>query len=119
MTADTVTASPTTKKRGACNRTISGCFVRVLVVAMPNWFASVAARAVAFQLVSESGYLILTTTMPSFPVMTSGCHRMVERKSERTCTGDCGSPGGEAGGVSAKAAFASKSLGALAGAAAD
>jgi hypothetical protein len=36
ITADTVTWSPTTKKRGACKRTISGCLVLVDDVPMPN-----------------------------------------------------------------------------------
>src|SRR5256885_2129799 len=51
---------------------------------MPNWLPVEAARAVAFQAVTESGYLIVTRAVPSASVLTSGCQKIVERKSERT-----------------------------------
>src|SRR5690242_9697029 len=63
---------------------------------MPNWFVVLAARAVAVQVVSESGYLTFTLAAPFASVFTSGSQRIVERKSLRTCT--AGSwPGGGAG----------------------
>ena len=86
MTAEIVTVSPTTKNLGASSRTMSGCLVRVVVSAMPNWFACETARAVAFQLVSESGYFTLTVAVPFLSVRTFGCQKTVERKSLRTTT---------------------------------
>src|SRR6266567_5745910 len=69
---------------------MSGFFVRVSEDAMPNLSPAVTTRAVAVQLVSESGYLTLTEAMPLLSVMTSGCQKTVERKSLRTCTaGSC------------------------------
>ena len=56
MTLEITATSPTTKKRGACNRTISGERVWVLVVAQPTWVSGPTARTVARQRVSESGY---------------------------------------------------------------
>src|SRR6185369_4300006 len=57
---------------------------------MPNWFPVVATRAVADQVVNESGYLTFTLAVPSASVFTSGNQRIVERKSLRTCTaGSC------------------------------
>ena len=81
ITADTVTSSPTTKNRGACNRTISGCLVLVDELPMPNWLPAVATRAVAVHVVNESGYFTFTVAVPSASVFTSGNHRIVERKS--------------------------------------
>src|SRR5581483_4842465 len=75
---------------------------------MPNWFASVTARAVAFQPVSESGYLTLIVALPSGPVLTSGCQKIVDRKSVRTCTaGSCwgASTAGAVGAAADKAAI--------------
>src|SRR5947209_4171231 len=79
-TADRVTLSPARKKRGAWSLTINGCFVPVEALAIPNWLPAVAQRAVAFQLVSESGYFSLMVALPSLSVMRSGCQIMVDRK---------------------------------------
>ena len=92
-TALNTTSSPTEKKRGACKRTMSGCFVRVVALAMPNCAPLPTARAVVFQPVSESGYFTGTRAVPSAPVFTSGSQRMVERKSVRTTTFGSSSPG--------------------------
>src|SRR5688572_22939518 len=70
---------------------MSGCFVRVDESPRPNRFPVVTARAVADHVVSESGYLTFTVAVPSASVLTSGSHRIVERKSLRTWTaGSCG-----------------------------
>ena len=55
MTAETVTRSPATKKRGPCRRTSSGRVVRAVVEPMPTCVAVVTARAVARHVVSASG----------------------------------------------------------------
>src|SRR5215471_15371471 len=61
----------------------------------------VAARAVASQLVSESGYFTFTVAAPFVSVFTSGSQRMVERKSLRTWTAGSGASGVDAGGAAA------------------
>ena len=78
---------------------MSGFFVRVDEVAMPNCFAAVTARAVARHVVSESGNLKVTRATPSLPVITSGFQNAVERKSLRTLTSMLSfpSPGGGPG----------------------
>src|SRR5207302_4532241 len=76
ITAESVTVSPTRKKREAWRRTISGCLVRVVSLAIPNWLASEQARAVAFQPVRESGYFTLTVAWASLSVMMLVCQRM-------------------------------------------
>src|SRR2546423_1665923 len=74
---------------------------------MPNSFAVLAARAVAVQVVNESGYLTFTVATPSASVFTSGNQRTVERKSLRTWTGGCW-PGGGASCITAPGAIAYK-----------
>src|SRR4026207_1679358 len=73
---------------------------------MPNWLPAATTRAVADQVVNESGYLTLTVAVPSASVFTSGNHRIVERKSLRTCT--AGSCPGAGGGASAADTTAGK-----------
>ena len=86
ITAETTVESPTTKNLGDSSRTINGCFVRVLPNAIPNLSPVVIARAVAVQLVSESGNLTLTVALPFESVATSGCQNAVDLKSFRTVT---------------------------------
>src|SRR3990172_4411758 len=120
ITPEMVTVSPITKKRGACTRTISGFFARVLVEAIPNWLPWLATRAVAFQEVNESGYFTLIAALPSLPVITSGCQKTVARKSVRTCTAASGAGWAAAGGAGASAAdfiWATSDLRALLGSA--
>src|SRR5687768_17336000 len=57
ITAETVTWSPTTKKRGACNRTMRGCLVLVDDSPMPNVFPAAASRGVGGDSVGVAGCL--------------------------------------------------------------
>ena len=80
-TPDSIVSSPTTKKRGAWRRAMSGRRVRLDAVPMPTFVSGVIARAVIAQRVSESPYVTSTVARPSAAVRTSGFQKIVARKS--------------------------------------
>src|SRR5688572_30122194 len=109
-----VTASPTTRKRGSCNRAINGFRVRTVADEAPTSVAVEKAVAEAFHDVVESGYCTLTLAVPLASVARSGRQRMVLRKSVRTlmatpfaCGDGATTAGGGGGGMGAIAAAVS------------
>ena len=79
-----VTSSPWTKKRGAASRTITFLRTMVLSVALPTLVSGVMPRAVARQVVSESGNSTLVRAWPAPSVTRSAAQYAVSGNALRT-----------------------------------
>ena len=83
-TADTITSSPLVRKRGVTRRTIRFLRTVTLRTAPPTWVSRVTPRAVARQVVKESGKSRFAVARPSGPVVRWATQSAVSGNALRT-----------------------------------